>query len=173
MDLLAQVFNGLGIGSIYALVALGYSMVYGIVQLINFAHGDIIMVGAYVTYVGLVMAGMPLWAAVLVSILFCGVAGVLIEKLAYSRLLKKRRPQDFPIDHSDRCQHFPAEPFAAAVFVQREIHACYVPEWDAGAWGVADQFQHNSQHPHFSGHDDCLTTFGQQDQDWQGHARNQ
>ena len=51
MDLLAQVFNGLGIGSIYALVALGYSMVYGIVQLINFAHGDIIMVCAYVTLV--------------------------------------------------------------------------------------------------------------------------
>ena len=93
MDLLAQVFNGLGIGSIYALVALGYSMVYGIVQLINFAHGDIIMVGAYVTYVGLGMAGMPLWAAVLVSILFCGVAGVLIEKLAYSRLLKKGAPR--------------------------------------------------------------------------------
>ena len=61
MDILAQVLNGLGIGSIYALVALGYSMVYGIVQLINFAHGDIIMVGAYVTYVGLVMAGVPLW----------------------------------------------------------------------------------------------------------------
>lgn len=93
MDLLAQVFNGLGIGSIYALVALGYSMVYGIVQLINFAHGDIIMVGAYVTYVGLVMAGMPLWTAVLISILFCGVAGVLIEKLAYSRLLKKGAPR--------------------------------------------------------------------------------
>ena len=93
MDILAQVLNGLGIGSIYALVALGYSMVYGIVQLINFAHGDIIMVGAYVTYVGLVMAGVPLWAAVLISILFCGLAGVLIEKLAYSRLLKMGAPR--------------------------------------------------------------------------------
>ena len=68
-------------------------MVYGIVQLINFAHGDIIMVGAYVTYVGLVMAGVPLWAAVLISILFCGLAGVLIEKLAYSRLLKMGAPR--------------------------------------------------------------------------------
>ena len=68
-------------------------MVYGIVQLINFAHGDIIMVGAYVTYVGLVMAGVPLWAAVLISILFCGLAGVLIEKLAYSRLLKSGAPR--------------------------------------------------------------------------------
>lgn len=93
MDILAQVLNGLGIGSIYALVALGYSMVYGIVQLINFAHGDIIMVGAYVTYVCLVTAGVPLWAAVLISILFCGIAGVLIEKLAYSRLLKKGAPR--------------------------------------------------------------------------------
>lgn len=93
MDILAQVLNGLGIGSIYALVALGYSMVYGIVQLINFAHGDIIMVGAYVTYISLVTAGVPLWAAVLISILFCGIAGVLIEKLAYSRLLKKGAPR--------------------------------------------------------------------------------
>lgn len=93
MDILAQVLNGLGIGSIYALVALGYSMVYGIVQLINFAHGDIIMVGAYITYVGLVMVGTPLWAAVLLSILFCGIIGILIEKLAYSRLLKMGAPR--------------------------------------------------------------------------------
>ena len=70
MDFFSQVLNGLGIGSIYALVALGYSMVYGIVQLINFAHGDIIMVGAYIVYVILVMLSMPLWAAVLGSILF-------------------------------------------------------------------------------------------------------
>ena len=50
MDFITQTLNGLGLGSIYALVALGYSMVYGIVQLINFAHGDIIMVGGYVLY---------------------------------------------------------------------------------------------------------------------------
>lgn len=93
MDFLSQIINGLGIGSIYALVALGYSMVYGIVQLINFAHGDIIMVGAYVTYLVLVVAGAPLWAAVIVSVVFCALAGVLIEKLAYSRLLKKNAPR--------------------------------------------------------------------------------
>ena len=54
MSFISQVLNGLGLGSIYALVALGYSMVYGIVQLINFAHGDIIMVGGYMVYLVLV-----------------------------------------------------------------------------------------------------------------------
>lgn len=93
MDFLSQIINGLGIGSIYALVALGYSMVYGIVQLINFAHGDIIMVGAYITYLVLVVAGAPLWAAVIGSVAFCAVAGVLIEKLAYSRLLRMNAPR--------------------------------------------------------------------------------
>lgn len=93
MDFLLQIINGLGIGSIYALVALGYSMVYGIVQLINFAHGDIIMVGAYVTYMVLVTAGAPLWAAILASIVFCMFAGVLIERVAYRRLLNMGAPR--------------------------------------------------------------------------------
>ncbi|NLG92536.1 MAG: branched-chain amino acid ABC transporter permease [Clostridiales bacterium] len=93
MEFLSQVINGLGIGSIYALVALGYSMVYGIVQLINFAHGDIIMVGAYTVFVILVMMNLPLWLAVLGSILFCGVAGVLIERVAYRRLLVHAAPR--------------------------------------------------------------------------------
>ena len=87
MDFFTQLLNGLGLGSIYALIALGYSMVYGIVQLINFAHGDIIMVGGYAIYVALSMAGMPLWLAVLVPIVVCALAGVLIERLAYQRLL--------------------------------------------------------------------------------------
>jgi branched-chain amino acid transport system permease protein len=93
MDFLVQVINGLGLGSIYALVALGYSMVYGIVQLINFAHGDIIMVGAYVVYIFMVMMGAPIWAAIIGSILFCGFAGVFIERVAYSRLLKQNAPK--------------------------------------------------------------------------------
>ena len=73
MDILAQVLNGLGIGSIYALVALGYSMVYGIVQLINFAHGDIIMVGAYVRYVVRVIAWVAVWDSVFICILLWGI----------------------------------------------------------------------------------------------------
>ena len=93
MEFLSYLISGISLGSVYAIIALGYTMVYGIAKMLNFAHGDIIMVGAYVTYVGLVMAGVPLWAAVLISILFCGLAGVLIEKLAYSRLLKMGAPR--------------------------------------------------------------------------------
>ena len=93
MDFFTQIINGLGIGSIYALIALGYSMVYGIVQLINFAHGDIIMVGAYVVFVVLVTLNLPLWLAVLGSIIFCGLAGVVIERVAYHRLLVHDAPR--------------------------------------------------------------------------------
>lgn len=93
MGFISQVINGLGLGSIYALVALGYSMVYGIVQLINFAHGDIIMVGAYATFLLLIVVGVPLWAAVLGSILFCVFAGVFIERVAYRRLINMKAPR--------------------------------------------------------------------------------
>ena len=93
MKFLFQIINGLHIGSIYALVALGYSMVYGIVKLINFAHGDIIMVGAYAAYVLLVLCGLPVWIAVIGSIVFCALAGVLIERIAYRRLLVKEAPR--------------------------------------------------------------------------------
>ena len=93
MDFFIQMINGLGLGSIYALVALGYSMVYGIIQLINFAHGDIIMVGGYVVFVVMVQLGLPLWAAVILSIAFCTLLGVVIERLAYHRLLVKDAPR--------------------------------------------------------------------------------
>ena len=93
MNLLAQIINGLHVGSIYALVALGYNMVYGIVKLINFAHGDIIMIGAYAAYVALVMLGAPLIVAVLISIAFCALSGVFIERIAYRRLRNKNAPR--------------------------------------------------------------------------------
>lgn len=93
MKILSQILNGLSIGSIYALVALGYNMVYGIVKLINFAHGDIIMVGAYVLYLVMVQFGLPMWVAMLASIVFCALAGVIIEKVAYQRLLSKNVPR--------------------------------------------------------------------------------
>ncbi|NLJ88965.1 MAG: branched-chain amino acid ABC transporter permease, partial [Epulopiscium sp.] len=62
-NFLQQLINGIHVGSIYALIALGYTMVYGIIKLINFAHGDIIMMGAYFTFVCIVSLGLPLWAA--------------------------------------------------------------------------------------------------------------
>lgn len=90
---LTQTLNGLGLGSIYALVALGYSMVYGIVKLINFAHGDIIMVGGYTVMFFMVMMGAPLLLAVLGSVVFCALAGVVIQRVAYRRLLVHNVPR--------------------------------------------------------------------------------
>ena len=87
---LMQFINGLNIGSIYALIALGYTMVYGIAKLINFAHGDIIMVGAYVSLVCL-NAGMPWYIACLISIVACSLFGIIMEKLAYKPLRKASR----------------------------------------------------------------------------------
>ena len=92
MYLLTQMLNGLGAGSIYALIALGYSMVYGVVKLINFAHGDIIMVGSYLIFLTM-GAGQPLWVAVLASLVFSAVMGVLIEQVAYRRLLNSGAPR--------------------------------------------------------------------------------
>ena len=77
-----QTINGLQTGSIYALIALGYTMVYGIVKLINFAHGDILMVGAYATLIA-VSHGMPLIVAIILSIVVCAVLGVVIDFFAY------------------------------------------------------------------------------------------
>lgn len=83
---LNQLINGLHIGSIYALIALGYTMVYGIVKLINFAHGDIIMVGAYVSLLLITNSGLPYYLAIPITMVFCAVLGVVIERLAYKPL---------------------------------------------------------------------------------------
>jgi branched-chain amino acid transport system permease protein len=91
--LLQQIANGLVVGSVYALVALGYTMVYGILQLINFAHGEIVMIGALtalVTANGLLSAGIPSILALIISIfvamVVCAVSGVVIERIAYRPL---------------------------------------------------------------------------------------
>lgn len=91
MNILTWLINGLRIGSIYALVALGYNMVYGIVKLINFAHGDIIMIGAYTAWVFLSMSGVPFWISALAAIVMCIIFGVVIERLAYKPLRQAPR----------------------------------------------------------------------------------
>lgn len=81
-----QLINGLQLGSIYALIALGYSMVYGIILLLNFAHGDIIMVGAYMSWFVMNQLGLGPVAAVCATIITCTLLGVVIEKIAYTPL---------------------------------------------------------------------------------------
>ena len=82
----SQLINGLSLGSIYALIALGYSMVYGIILLLNFAHGDIIMIGGYVSFCAMFYLGLPNIVAVLLAVIVCTVLGVVIERLAYKPL---------------------------------------------------------------------------------------
>lgn len=89
--LLNQLLNGLQIGSIYALIALGYTMVYGIVKLINFAHGDIIMVGAYAALILMTGLGAPFYVAIIGAMAVCVVCGVLIERVAYKPLRSSPR----------------------------------------------------------------------------------
>ncbi|MGI6161786.1 MAG: branched-chain amino acid ABC transporter permease [Christensenellales bacterium] len=94
MDFIRQLINGLQIGSIYALVALGYTMVYGIVKLINFAHGDVIMVGAYFSLMVLPLlsaAGLPLWICIIISAVLCAATGAIIEAVAYRPLREASR----------------------------------------------------------------------------------
>ena len=86
MLFISQLINGLQLGSIYALVALGYSMVYGIVKLLNFAHGDIIMVGGYIALFALTALYLPPAMAAVVTVLGCALLAMVIEKLAYTPL---------------------------------------------------------------------------------------
>ena len=86
MFFLDNLINGLSLGSIYAIIALGYTMVYGIAKMLNFAHGDVIMVGAYVAFCGLQYWGFPPVLAILTAMAICTVLGVTIEGLAYRPL---------------------------------------------------------------------------------------
>ena len=86
MAFLSYLIGGLGLGSVYAIIALGYSMVYGIAKMLNFAHGDVIMVGAFVAYFALSSFGLPTIVALILSVIACTVLGIVAEKLAYKPL---------------------------------------------------------------------------------------
>ncbi|MBP3867873.1 MAG: branched-chain amino acid ABC transporter permease [Solobacterium sp.] len=86
MAFLSYLINGLSLGSVYAIIALGYTMVYGIAKMLNFAHGDIMMVGAYVAFFALNSFGLPVIPSVLLSMLVTTCLGVVIERLAYKPL---------------------------------------------------------------------------------------
>ena len=85
MDIFNTLINGLSLGAVYAMIALGYTMVYGIAKMLNFAHGDVIMVGSYIIFFVLSTTSNP-WSAILGSILFCIVLGIVIERVAYKPL---------------------------------------------------------------------------------------
>jgi branched-chain amino acid transport system permease protein len=88
---LQQVVNGLQLGFVYALIALGYTMVYGIIRLINFAHGDVFMIGAYLGYFGIAYFHLPFPIALAFAMFGCALCGIIIERLAYRPLRRAPR----------------------------------------------------------------------------------
>ena len=86
MGFLQYFINGISIGSVYAIIALGYTMVYGIAKMLNFAHGDVIMVGAYISFCVTNYMGLPAWVSILAAMAVCVLLGILIEGLAYKPL---------------------------------------------------------------------------------------
>ena len=86
MSFLSYLINGIRLGSIYAIIALGYTMVYGIARMLNFAHGDIIMVGGFVVFTIVSTLGLSPWLGLLVAVAICTVLGIVIEKVAYCPL---------------------------------------------------------------------------------------
>ena len=86
MTFLSNLINGISLGSVYAIIALGYTMVYGIAKMLNFAHGDVIMVGAYISFCSTTYLGLPVLVSIVIAMAVCTVLGILIEFLAYKPL---------------------------------------------------------------------------------------
>ena len=86
MEFLSYMISGINLGSVYAIIALGYTMVYGIAKMLNFAHGDVIMVGGYISLCAMTYWGVPSIVAILLAMVVCTVLGVVIEGLAYKPL---------------------------------------------------------------------------------------
>lgn len=85
-EFLQHMTNGISLGSLYALIAIGYTMVYGILRLINFAHGDIFMIGAYLTYYGITYTPLPWYIVFILASIITGILGIILERLAYKPL---------------------------------------------------------------------------------------
>lgn len=86
MEFLSYLISGISLGSVYAIIALGYTMVYGIAKMLNFAHGDVIVVGGYVSFCAVSYLGLPGWLSVVLAMAVCTALGVVIEGLAYKPL---------------------------------------------------------------------------------------
>ena len=86
MEFLSYLISGINLGSVYAIIALGYTMVYGIAKMLNFAHGDVIMVGGYISFCAMSYLGLPGWLALILAMAVCTVLGIVIEGLAYKPL---------------------------------------------------------------------------------------
>ena len=118
MTFLSHLINGISLGSVYAIIALGYTMVYGIAKMLNFAHGDVIMVGAYISFCTTSYLGLSPLVSVLFSIIVCTVLGIVVERLAYKPL--RQAPSLAVFDHCHRRFLFSAECRPADLGLQPE-----------------------------------------------------
>ena len=116
MSFLNFLISGISLGSIYAIIALGYTMVYGIAKMLNFAHGDVIMVGAYVCFFAVSKYSLPPVVGILLAVVVCTVLGIVVERLAYKPL--RAAPLSGGADHRHRRQLLPPERCPAAVDLQ-------------------------------------------------------
>ena len=105
MTFLSFLISGISLGSIYAIIALGYTMVYGIAKMLNFAHGDVIMVGAYICFFATSRYEMPPIVGILLAVVVCTILGIVIEKLAYKPL--RAAPQRVQAHRAHRQPHHP------------------------------------------------------------------
>ena len=92
MSFISYLINGISLGSVYAIIALGYTMVYGIAKMLNFAHGDVIMIGAFTVFTIVSTMGLPVWLGLLISVIVCTVLGMVIERVAYKPLRNASSP---------------------------------------------------------------------------------
>ncbi len=86
MSFISYLINGISLGSVYAIIALGYTMVYGIAKMLNFAHGDVIMVGGFTVFFAVSMQGLPTIVGILLAVVLCTLLGITIEYIAYRPL---------------------------------------------------------------------------------------
>ncbi len=140
---LQQLINGISLGSLYGLVAIGYTMVYGILRLINFAHGDVLMMGCYFAFYGILIFSLPWWASFLAAILLTALLGVIIDRGAYLPVRKAPRISalitaigvSFLLEHlglvifGGRAKPFYRPPIFGAVFEWGEIRFIALTLW--------------------------------------------
>ncbi len=122
MSFLSYLINGISLGSVYAIIALGYTMVHGIAKMLNFAHGDVIMIGSFVVFITTSATGMNPLLAVLLSVVICTILGIVIERLAYKPL---RGASPGRTDYCDWCQLLFTKHCAPFIWCKSEIlHIC-------------------------------------------------
>jgi branched-chain amino acid transport system permease protein len=128
---LQQIINGFSLGSMYALIAIGYTLVYGVLRLINFAHGDIMMVGAFMAFIFFKILGLNFYVAVLFSIIFTAMVGILTYISAYKPLLDKDAPKISLLITAIGISFFLESLFnvIANQYLGGTYHAFYFPKW--------------------------------------------